>query len=109
LSLVEVPLVVVLDPEPPLEPPQAARQRTPAAAIVAKRNMRRPLIPAKNMRPGGRVQRVPRYLKMLTARAATSSTVIAETEDSTSIITFARRLNGIASVGLNAIAFVNEM
>ena len=32
----------------------------------------------------------------------------AEIADSTSIIRFARRLRGIASVGLNATAFVNE-
>jgi len=112
VSLVVVPLVaVVLDdelpPEPP--PPQAARESTHAAAIAAKRKVRRPLIQAKNMRLAEPVLRVLRYLKMLTARAATSSTVAAETDDSTSIITFARRVSGIASVGLNAIAFVNEM
>ena len=44
-----------------------------------------------------------------TARAATSSTVVAEIADSVSIIIFARRVSGIASVGLNAIALVNEM
>ena len=46
---------------------------------------------------------------MLTARAATSSTVTAETADSVSIIIFTRRVSGITSVGLNAIALVNEM
>ena len=48
------------------------------------------------------------YLKMLTARAVTSRTVMAETADSDIISSFARRVNGIASVGLNAIEFVNE-
>jgi hypothetical protein len=46
---------------------------------------------------------------MFTARAATKSTVIAEIADSASIIIFTRRVSGIASVGLNAIALVNEM
>jgi hypothetical protein len=45
---------------------------------------------------------------MLTARAATSSTVKDETADSESISSFARRLSGIASVGLKAIELVNE-
>ena len=48
------------------------------------------------------------YLKMLTARAVTSKMLIAETADSESISIFAQRLNGIASVGLNAIEFVND-
>src|SRR5205085_11295761 len=48
------------------------------------------------------------YLKMLTARAATRSTVIAEIADSESISSFAQRLSGIASVGLKAIELVNE-
>ena len=46
---------------------------------------------------------------MLTARAATSNTVTAEIADSASIMTLARRVSGIASVGLNAIEFVKEM
>jgi hypothetical protein len=45
---------------------------------------------------------------MFTARAATNSTVVAEIADSTSIIIFTRRVSGIASVGLKAIALVNE-
>lgn len=49
-----------------------------------------------------------RYLKMFTARAVTSSTVRDEADDSASMSSFARRLSGIASVGLNAIEFVNE-
>jgi hypothetical protein len=49
-----------------------------------------------------------RYLKMLTERAATRRTLSAETLDSESISIFARRVSGIASVGLNAIEFVNE-
>ena len=46
---------------------------------------------------------------MFTARAATSSTVTAETADSASISAFARCVSGIESVGLNAIEFVNEL
>ena len=45
---------------------------------------------------------------MFTARAATSNTVAAESADSSPIIAFARRDNGIVSVGLKAIAFVKE-
>ena len=47
--------------------------------------------------------------RMFTARAATNSTVVAEIADSASIIIFTRRVSGIASVGLNAMALVNEM
>ena len=46
--------------------------------------------------------------RMLTPRAATSRTVSADALDCTSIITFAWRVSGIASVGLNAIEFVYE-
>jgi hypothetical protein len=46
--------------------------------------------------------------RMFTARAATNSTVVAEIADSASIIIFTRRVSGIASVGLNAMALVNE-
>jgi hypothetical protein len=46
--------------------------------------------------------------RMLTARAATSRTVIAESVDSAAINALARRVNGIESVGLNAVAFVSE-
>ena len=48
------------------------------------------------------------YLKMLTARAATSRMLSAETADSETISIFAQRLSGIASVGLNAIELVKE-
>jgi hypothetical protein len=46
--------------------------------------------------------------RMFTARAATSNTVIAEIAASVNIIIFTRRVSGITSVGLNAMAFVNE-
>jgi hypothetical protein len=45
---------------------------------------------------------------MFTARAVTSRMLSAETADSESISIFAHRLSGIASVGLNAIEFVND-
>jgi hypothetical protein len=45
---------------------------------------------------------------MFTARAVTSRMLITETPDSDSISSFAQGLSGIASVGLNAIEFVNE-
>ena len=50
----------------------------------------------------------PGYFRMLTARAMTSATVITEITDCVSIVSFAQRVMGITSVGLNAIAFVNE-
>ena len=50
----------------------------------------------------------PAYLKMFTARAVTSRMLTAEIADSDSISSFAHRLSGIESVGLNAIEFVNE-
>ena len=44
---------------------------------------------------------------MLTARAATSSSVTIEMADWSSISIFARRVSGSVSVGLKALAFVN--
>lgn len=46
-------------------------------------------------------------LRMLTARAATSPTVRNDAIDSVSIKVLMRTVSGIASVGLNALAFVN--
>jgi hypothetical protein len=46
-------------------------------------------------------------LRMLTARAATSPTVRNDAIDSISIRVLMRTLSGMASVGLNALAFVN--
>jgi hypothetical protein len=48
------------------------------------------------------------YFKMLTARAMTRTRVTTEMIDCESIVSFAQRVMGIASVGLNAIAFVND-
>jgi hypothetical protein len=48
------------------------------------------------------------YARMFTARAATRSTVTAERVDSAAINALAGRVSGIASVGLNAVAFVKE-
>jgi hypothetical protein len=45
---------------------------------------------------------------MLTARATTITARERLIADWTSIVIFAQRLSGIASVGLNAAAFVNE-
>ena len=45
---------------------------------------------------------------MLTARAATSTSVIALAPASTIITIFMRALSGITSVGLNAVALVND-
>ena len=45
---------------------------------------------------------------MFTARAATRRMVTAESVDSADINVLAGRVRGIASVGLNAIAFVSE-
>lgn len=48
------------------------------------------------------------HRKMLTARATTITASARLIADSMSISIFAQRLSGIASVGLNAVAFVNE-
>ena len=47
-------------------------------------------------------------VRMLTARATTSTRVTTEISDCVSIVSFAQRVMGITSVGLNAIAFVND-
>ena len=60
------------------------------------------------VRTGGHAGSLGRYLKMFTARAATSRIATAETADSTNISSFARLVIGIASVGLKAIELVNE-
>ena len=48
------------------------------------------------------------HLRMLTARAITSATVTSETSDWASMVSFAHRDNGMTSVGLNAVALVND-
>ena len=49
-----------------------------------------------------------RQPSMLTARAATSTTVTIETHDWSSISSFTQRVSGSVSLGLNADAFVKE-
>ncbi|HYZ88661.1 MAG TPA: low temperature requirement protein A, partial [Myxococcales bacterium] len=84
---------------------RAARGGVRAVAARARRGPRgRP----RGVRVRRAVRLDGRYLKMLTARAATSSTTRTEIADSNSMRSFAQRLSGIASVGLNAIEFVNE-
>ena len=48
------------------------------------------------------------YRRMFTARATTITASVRLIADCTSISIFAQRLSGIASVGLNAVAFVND-
>ena len=48
------------------------------------------------------------YLRMLTALAITSATNDRETIDCSIIVSFAQRASGSVSVGLNAVALVNE-
>lgn len=48
------------------------------------------------------------YRKMLTARAMTSTTVTTEIADCVSMVNLAHLVMGSVSVGLNAVAFVNE-
>jgi len=50
--------------------------------------------------------RYPRYVNALTARATTSPKSASATVDCTSMAYFARRVSGITSVGLNAVALV---
>lgn len=49
------------------------------------------------------------YFRTFTARVMTSATVINEIADWTSIVSLAHRDIGMTSVGLNAVAFVNDM
>jgi hypothetical protein len=49
-----------------------------------------------------------RYFSMLTARAITSATVMTDTIECSIIVSFAQRESGITSVGLNAVALVND-
>lgn len=51
----------------------------------------------------------PRSLKMLTAREITRATVTSEIADCSMNIAFAHRESGSVSVGLNAVALVNEV
>lgn len=55
------------------------------------------------------IHRYEPLLKMLTAREMTSATVTSEIADCIRNITFAQRDNGIVSVGLNAVALVNDV
>ena len=48
------------------------------------------------------------YFRTLTARAMTNATVTSEIADCPSMVSFAHRDNGMTSVGLNAVAFVND-
>ena len=48
------------------------------------------------------------YCRMFTARAITSATVETETRDCAIIASLAQRLRGSTSVGLNAVALVND-
>lgn len=48
------------------------------------------------------------YLRMLTARARTRTTVTIDTADCSSMAVFAHRDSGMTSVGLNAAALVND-
>ena len=50
-----------------------------------------------------------RYFRMLTARAMTRATVSSEASDCTIIRSFAHGVSGMVSVGLNAVALVNEV
>jgi hypothetical protein len=57
--------------------------------------------------PAGGAEREGRY-RMLTARAMTSAPTESDTADWTAIVSLAHRASGITSVGLNAVAFVND-
>ena len=46
--------------------------------------------------------------KMFTAREMTTATVMSDASDCSAMSSFAQPVSGIVSVGLNAVAFVNE-
>jgi hypothetical protein len=70
---------------------------------------RGPHVPARAPR-GGPEHQVPtrRYWIRLTARAASRPIVVSDVSDSIIIRSFAQRESGIVSVGLNAVAVVND-
>gem|GEM_PF-2950539 len=53
--------------------------------------------------------RAPVQLKMLTAREMTTATVSSEASDWTIMSSFAQAVSGMVSVGLNAVALVNDV
>lgn len=66
------------------------------------------VIAAGRVRGSGAVNFLIGYLRMFTARAMTRPTVISDTADWIIIIILAQWENGKVSVGLNAVALVNE-
>src|ERR1700693_4389422 len=50
-----------------------------------------------------------RQAKMLTAREMTKASVMSEASDCSAISSFAHPVSGIVSVGLNAVALVNDV
>ena len=101
--------------------PGVAKPRPPAhrAASRIRRpslNKRRPRnrMPLRRMDLGSRrivkitCSPASNYLRIFTALAATSASVIRDTADSTSINILARAVRGMVSVGENAVALVND-
>ena len=58
--------------------------------------------------PEGLGKLEPRHFRMFTARPATITTVVMEASASSSMSALARDVSGIVSVGLKAVAFVND-
>ncbi len=79
-----------------------------SAAPHARQNRARSGFSSPHCRQAGMWGSLGRYLMMFTARAATRRIATAENADSMNMASLARRVSGIASVGLNAIELVNE-
>ena len=84
---------------------QAAASKSATPSIEQQSDVRAP----RSARTAGDEDNFARtYERMFTARAATRSSVIAASVDSAAINALAGRVSGIASVGLNAVAFVSD-
>jgi pre-mycofactocin synthase len=90
-----------LHPRPGHHRPAAALSSSPARSSGPRRVTR-----TGWGRP--RARRAPQDLRMLTARAMTSAPIASDTADCTSMVSLAHLASGITSVGLNAVALVND-
>jgi hypothetical protein len=67
----------------------------------------RPTAQPPGLRCLGTADRIANYFRMFTTCAMTSPISTSETDDCNTIVILAQRLNGMVSVGLNAVALVN--
>ena len=96
---------------PSAQPPPScdrAKQQRQVGSTCSPPSMRSTALVAPGCSCGRLTSAVLRQWRMLTARAITRIAIISDTNDWTSIVSFAQCLIGMTSVGLNASAFVND-